>query len=135
MGRTLDRVIYLFLKGIFLLISGLCLLITFDITRPTPFIILVSFNILFLSIFFQLEENLTKKIAILSAGNLLGTSFNFLFTTFSTIATRQIGTSVETLFSLAYPILTLLWIVPFWSLSLSSLPKPQNSKGAAQFAN
>jgi hypothetical protein len=26
--------------------------------------------------------------------------------------------------------LTMFWIVPFWSLSLSSLPKPQSSKGA-----
>jgi hypothetical protein len=126
--RLLDRVIYLLTQSIFLLISGLCLLITFNVDRLSPFVILAIFNILFLSIFYQLEGSLTKKTAILAAGNLLGTSFNFLFSTFSTIAGQQLGASLELLFSLAYPILTLLWIVPFWALSLSSLPKPQ--KGA-----
>lgn len=125
MRRLLDRVIYLLIRSIFLLISGLCLLIAFNPDSLSPFVILVIFNILFLSIFFQLEGNLTKKLAILAAGNLLGSSFNFLFSTFSTIASHQLGASVEIMFSLAYPILTLLWIVPFWSLSLSSLPKLQ----------
>jgi hypothetical protein len=123
--RLLDRAIYLLVQSIFLLINGICLLLTFNPNHLSPFVLLVIFNILFLSIFFQLEGSLTKKNVILTAGNVLGASFNLLFSTFTAIAGKQLGASSELLFSLAYPILTLLWIVPFWALSLSSLPKPQ----------
>lgn len=60
---------------------------------------------------------------MLTAGNLLGLFWNLLFYYLSLAGHEYLGVTFNAIFTMIYPILSLVWIVPFWSLSLSFLPK------------
>jgi len=41
------------------------------------------------------------------------------------------GKMFDAFYTVIYPFLNLMWIVPFWSLSLSILPRMQNASAEA----
>jgi hypothetical protein len=90
-------------------------------------ITLTVFNLFFISLFFKLSGSLTRKAAILTCGNMLGLLWNYVFQNVAAKGSGIFGVSFDVFFSIIYPLLTLTWIVPFWSLSLSILPKPHST--------
>jgi hypothetical protein len=89
------------------------------------------FNVFFASLFFQLNGSRIIKTVILATGNLLGLFWSWLFQNLASVGYGFFGDSSNVVFSIVYPILTLLWMVPFWSISLSFLPRLITSKEAA----
>jgi hypothetical protein len=48
------------------------------------------------------------------------------------VGTFYFGNAFEAFYTVAFPLLNLMWVVPFWSLSISFLPKPQNAAAEAR---
>ena len=89
---------------------------------------LLIFNLFFITLFFQLNGSLNLKIGILAAGNFLGLLWNLFFYYFSLASHNIFNISFDVFFMIVYPVLNLMWMVPFWSLSLSFLPKQGPAK-------
>jgi len=86
---------------------------------------LLIFNTLFIPLIFLLDGKILTKICILTAGNIVGLLANLIFNGSYLAGFNYFGASFNAFYILIYPILNLTWIVPFWSLSLSFLPKQQ----------
>ncbi len=86
-------------------------------------ITLIIFTFLFASLIFQLDGSVGKKLALLSAGNIVGLFWNFVFHYFALVGSAYFGRPFEIFNVIVYPFLNLMWIVPFWSLSLGFLPR------------
>lgn len=99
----------------------LCIVLAYRID-PRSCLALIVFNVFFASLFFQLSGSRIEKTAILAAGNALGLLWSYLFQNVATAGYTLFGDTSNVVFSVIYPILTLLWMVPFWSISLSFLP-------------
>jgi hypothetical protein len=100
----------------------LCLIVSFRLINLQSTITLLIFDLLFLSLIFQLSDSLFKKIFLLTAGNVVGLFWNLIFYYFSLAGYDHFGMVFNAFYTLIYPILNLMWIVPFWSLSLGLLP-------------
>jgi hypothetical protein len=121
--KTLNRVASLsFLEAIIL-----CLIASFRLINLQSTVTLLIFNILFVSLIFQLNGSVLKKIFMLTAGNMIGLFCNLIFYYFSLAGYDYFGVAFNAFYTLIYPILNLMWIVPFWSLSLGFLPKQQEA--------
>jgi hypothetical protein len=88
-------------------------------------IILLLFNGFFILILSQLYGNISIKASILIVGNLLGTALNILFYAFAQDIHTLFGLPTCVVLTVTYPILNFVWIVPFWSLSLSLFSNPR----------
>lgn len=122
LGKILSKRLYLF----FLLeLVALCLIASFRFINLESTITLVIFNFLFASLTFQLNGAISRKLEILVIGNFIGLFWNLVFHYFALSGSLYLGRSFDALYTIIYPILNLLWVVPFWSLSLSFLPKTQ----------
>jgi hypothetical protein len=121
--KTLNRIVSLsFLEAIIL-----CLIASFRLINLQSTVTLLIFNILFVSLIFQLNGSVLKKIFMLTAGNIVGLFLNLIFYYFSLAGYDYFGVIFNAFYTLIYPILNLMWIVPFWSLSLGFLPKEQEA--------
>ena len=103
---------------------ALCLTASYKLINLASTITLLIFNLLFITLIFQLKGALTKKGFILVAGNILGFLCNLLFFNLSYAGLtyfQPFDKEFNALYTLLFPFLNLLWIVPFWSFSLSLL--------------
>ena len=82
---------------------------------------LVIFNFIFVALTFPLKGTLKKKLLMLLTGNILGFLWNKFFSLFTITTAHYLGSVSNTLWLLFNPLLNLLWIVSFWSLSLTIL--------------
>jgi hypothetical protein len=80
---------------------------------------LVLFNIIFGSLFFQLNGTLNLKLSLLTVGNFMGLCWNFTFNSFIIAGTTLYGETFNHLCLIFFPFLSWIWIVSFWSLSLT----------------
>jgi hypothetical protein len=80
---------------------------------------LVIFNIIFVSLFLYLNGSLNLKLSLLAMGNFTGLCWNFIFSTFNTAGSGIYGETFNRLCVIFFPFLSSLWIVSFWSLSLT----------------
>jgi len=85
--------------------------------------VLVVFNVLFICMFFPLNGSLRRKMAILAIGNIFCLTLNTLFSMFAAILAAFMGDFSKALFAVLSPMFNLLWIVSFWSVSLTFLAK------------
>jgi hypothetical protein len=110
---------------IILLLSlvAVSLLTCFRFVDVNSTILLAIFDLFFLALFFQLNGTSTLKVGLLATGTILGLVWNAIFHQLSLSAFVQFGVSANTVFTVIYPLLNLMWIVPFCSLSLSLLPR------------
>ncbi len=88
-----------------------------------PTLTMIIFNVFFLSLFSLLNGSPATKAGMLAAGNVVGVLWNFFFQYLSAAGDTYFGFTFNAFFIIIYPVLNLMWIVPFWSLSLSFLPK------------
>lgn len=82
---------------------------------------LLAFNILFICIFFPLDGSLKRKIMILVAWNISCFIWNTLFYMLAADLTVLLGDASKVLLAVLSPLLNLLWLVSFWSVSLTFL--------------
>ncbi len=86
---------------------------------------LCLFNILFGSITSQLRGSAIRKVALLVAGNFIGFFWNWVFLYFFSAGIRVFGAGFDAAYAIIYPLLNLMWVVPFWAVSLGFLPSAQ----------
>jgi hypothetical protein len=114
------------LLGILLLqADALCIIISFLKLNIQSGITLLIFTFLFGSLLFWFNGSSLRKLGILAAGNCVGFFWNAVFFSFTDAGTKVFGSAFDPFYTLAYPVLNLLWIVPFWSLSLGMLHRVQ----------
>ncbi len=102
----------------------LCLLASFRYINLASTTTLLIFNLLYSSLTFQLNGSAVRKLSLLAAGNVAGLFWNFVFFNFSSTGTAIFGrTYFDAIYTIIFPILNLLWVIPFWSLSIGYLPK------------
>ena len=82
---------------------------------------LVIFNVLFVSLMFQLHGSLNRKLCLLTSGNVIGLCWNFIFNYFDVAGTISFGKTFNILYMVFFPFLSSLWIISFCSLSLTIL--------------
>jgi hypothetical protein len=109
----------------------LCLISAFQFVDIQSTAILVIFNALFLSIMFRLHGSLNKKLLLLFLGNATGLFWNYLFHSFAITASVSFQ-NFSIIYTLVYPFLNSLWVICFWSLSLTALQR-QNIHGKLSF--
>jgi hypothetical protein len=87
---------------------------------------LVIFNIIFVSLFFHMNGTLNLKLSLLAVGNFTGLCWNFIFNSFNIAGTSIYGETFNRLCMVFFPFLSSLWIVSFWSLSLTLVHRDKN---------
>jgi len=89
---------------------------------------LLIFNILYIFLTFPLNGELTKKLCMLLLGNVICLIWNSLFLLFAAAAAEYFNGSFEALYIILNPFLNLIWVVSFWSTSLTilSVSKDEN---------
>ncbi len=95
--------------------------------------VLLIFNVLFISLMLQLKGSLLLKLAMLTAGNVIGTVWNYSFHALIVSATDSSIisiTNIKIIYTISYPFLNSLWFISFWSFSLTFLRF--RSKGGSQ---
>lgn len=110
----------------------LCIIASFQFVDIQSTVILLIFNVLFLSIAFQLKGTFNKKLALLLLGNITGLFWNYTFHFFS-ISAMSSYENFSALYTIIYPILNSLWVICFWSLSLAALQRHDNISGKLNF--
>ena len=95
-------------------------------------LMLVIFNFLFVSLVFPLRGKLGKKMMLLLAGNMVGLLWNTIFSMFAYAAVHFIGEVFNVFYMILNPLLNLVWIVSFWSISLSFLVSSRDSKSGGK---
>jgi hypothetical protein len=82
---------------------------------------LIIFNFLFVSLIFPLNGTLTRKLSMLLAGNVIGLFWNYVFSLFVAAVVNYFGEFFNTLYMILNPFVNLIWVVSFWSISLTVL--------------
>jgi hypothetical protein len=121
MDLKCKRLFWFFLTGLILF----CFIIAFRFVSFNAVITLLIFNFLFISLIFQLNGSTTQKIGLLTISNIVGLFWNYVFHYFALAGEIYFGDLFSPIYTIAYPLLNLMWIVPMWSLSLGFLPKPE----------
>ena len=111
--------------GLFLETIVLCLITSFRFINIESTATLLIFNLLFLSLTFHLNGALHVKLGMLALGNILGMLWNFVLYSFVIAGVMFFGETFNVFYAVFYPFLNFIWIVSFWSLSLTVLPSPK----------
>jgi hypothetical protein len=110
----LDHLIVGFCAGGF---SSCTILFTRNIIEESVYTLSI-FNFLFVSLIFPLKGTLVNKLLLLLMGDIVGWLWNFVFSMLKLAIT---GVFFDTLYVVLSPFLNLIWVVPFWSISLTVL--------------
>jgi hypothetical protein len=92
---------------------------------------LIIFNFLFVSLIFPLNGTLKRKVPLLLIGDFIGLLWNNLFSLFAHAVAYHFGEFFNTPYIILSPFINLIWIVSFWSISLTALANSKNKKQAA----
>jgi hypothetical protein len=95
-------------------------------------LMLLIFNLLFVSLIFPLNGTLTTKTCMLLVGNVIGFFWSNLFSLFAHVATYYFGAIFSALYIILDPLINFVWIVSFWSISLSVLANSEKRKSEAE---
>jgi len=119
----MNKVISCLVTVLSVLMIALCLLVCYRFVDIQSTVTLIIFNLFFISLYFQLNGSRTVKVFTLTTGNILGLFWNYLFHYVSLTGNNLFGVSFNSFFAVFFPILNLMWVVSFWSVSLSFLSK------------
>ena len=106
-----------------------CLVVAFRIINLQSIVSLVIFNVLFISLPFQLNGSLNRKLCLLALSNMTGLSWNYIFNLFAIVATEVFGKIFLDIYTVFFPFLSSIWIVSFWALSLTVLHRNRTDQG------
>jgi hypothetical protein len=110
------------------LVTALCLILSFALINKESTSMLVVFNLLFASLMFPLKGSFTKKICLLLLGNVIGLFWNYLFFLLASLSVNSFGQFFNALYLILNPFANLVWIVSFWSLCLTALARSGSKK-------
>lgn len=79
----------------------------------------------------HLNGEFNKKLGLLLLGNVTGLVWNYLFHVFSVNALASFD-NFSVVYTIVYPFLNSLWVISFWSISLTFLRR-QNITGKSDF--
>src|SRR4030042_6736600 len=130
--NLLKRGINLLVAGVSLEVIALCLIASFTLISIESTTMLLIFNILFVSLTFGLTGKLNRKLCLLSLGNVIGLFWGFTLNSLAASGNAYFGGTFNILFRILHPFLNFMWMVSFWSISLSALPKPENNSVEVQ---
>lgn len=105
-----------------------CLLLSFLFINLESTFMLLIFNLLFVSLTFPLKGTFTRKMFLLFMGNVVGLFWNYLFCMFAFSGVNLFGEFFNALCLILSPFVNLVWIVSFWSLSLTALVDSESGK-------
>ena len=125
--NLLKRGINLLVAGFFLEVIALCLIASFTLISIESTTMLLIFNFLFVSLTLGLPGKLTRKLCLLSLGNAIGLFWGFTLYSLAISGDAYFGGTFNILFRILHPFLNFMWMVSFWSMSLSALPNPKNN--------
>jgi len=120
------------LSVLFLTAIALCVTAAFNFVNTEAAVILLFFNFLFICITFELNGTLARKLGIMALGNIVGLFWNAVLFFFATAGSAYFGETFNVLYAIFRPFLNFMWIISFWSLSLSVFPKPENLRVEAK---
>lgn len=106
----------------------LCLLFSFALINIESTSMLIVFNLLFASLMFPLKGSLTRKTCLLLVGNVVGLFWNYLLYLFAFLGVGCFGEFFNVLYLILSPFANLIWIVSFWSLSLTALVNSETGR-------
>lgn len=112
-------------SGLFLTAIALCVITAFRFINTEAAIILLFFNLLFICLTFELNGTLNIKLGMLALGNAVGLLWNIILFSFAAAGSAYFGETFNVLCGIFRPFLNFMWIISFWSLSLSAFPKPE----------
>ena len=112
--------------GLFLEAIALCLIASFRFINIEATATLLIFNLFFFSLTVHLNGTLNRKLGVLALGNIMGLFWNFVLYYFAIAGVTFFGEPFNVFYAVSYPFLNFMWIVSFWSLSLTVLPKPKS---------
>jgi hypothetical protein len=115
------------------LISYMLLFFPYNGNKSAP--MLIIFNFLFISLIFPLNGPLKAKIFLLLMGNAIGFLWNNLFWLFAHHVVDFLGEPFNTLHMILSPMINLIWIVSFWSISLTVLAHSKTKKEDNKLVN
>ena len=113
--------------GLFLEAIALCLIASFRFINIEATATLLIFNLFFFSLTVHLNGTLNRKLGVLALGNIMGLCWNFVLYYFAIAGVTFFGEPFHVFYAVSYPFLNFMWIVSFWSLSLTVLPKPKST--------
>jgi len=114
-----------FLAGV---IATYIIILSFYCVNNEAALMLMVFDFLFVSLVFPLDGTFEKKIALLLIGNVIGLLWNSVFSSFAYVAACYFGEFLNILYILLNPLLNLIWVVSFWSISLSVLASSKTAR-------
>jgi hypothetical protein len=106
----------------------LCLILSLSFISISATVTLLIFNLFFLSLIIHLNGTLNSKLGILALGNITGLLWNLVLYYFATAGASFFGEPFNRLYAVSYPFLNFMWVVSFWSLSLTVFPKPKKTR-------
>lgn len=83
---------------------------------------------------FPLNGSLKRKMFALTIGNAVCVLWSSLFSMFVGAIAAHAFNGFNAVFVVLSPILNLMWVVSFWSLSLTFLANSENGRAAAENA-
>jgi hypothetical protein len=95
---------------------------------------LIIFNVFFVCMLFPLNGSLKRKMFALVIGNAVCLLWSNLFSMFVGAIAAHALDGFNAVFVVLSPIFNLLWVVSFWSLSLTFLANSKNERSAAKNA-
>jgi len=104
------------------------IILSFYLVNIEAALMLMIFDFLFVSLVFPLDGTFVKKIELLLIGNVIGLLWNSVFSSFSYVAACYFGGFLNVLYMILNPLLNLIWVVSFWSISLSVLASSKKVK-------
>jgi hypothetical protein len=117
----------LLVSVLFLEATVLLLIASFRYSDIPSTVMLLIFNFLFISLTFGLNGKINRKLGLLAFGNGVGLVWNISLNSLAITANALLGDAVLLPFQILHPLLNFFWLVSFWSLSLSALPKPRRN--------
>jgi len=116
------------LSGLFLTAIALCVVAAFHFINLEAALILLFFNLIFICLTFELNGTPSIKLGMLALGNVVGLLWNIVLFSFAAAGSAYFGETFNILCGIARPFLNFMWIISFWSLSLSVFPKPEKPR-------
>ena len=105
------------------------MVVSFRLINLQSIVSLVIFNVLFITLPFQLKGSLNTKLFLLALGNMTGLCWNYMFNFFAIAATDVFGKTFLYIYTIFFPFLSSIWIVSFWALSLTVLHRNRPFQG------
>lgn len=105
-----------------------CMFLSSLFINQTSTFMLAVFNLFFIMLTFPLDGKLVNKTSLLLVGNVIGVFWNYFFYQFTLHGTYHFGVFFNAFCAFLNPFANLLWIVSFWSISLTLLTNAEGKE-------